>query len=432
MTTAKRSSPDAQRQARQMARLVEISVTLNSTLDPDQLLQHIIQTAADLLECEAASILLYDEKRNELFFATATGSDPKQLAQIPVPLDSSIAGTIFRQNHPLVINQVEQDPRHYAQVGQQVHFQPRSLLGVPMRIRNRVTGVLEALNKISGDFTEEDVRLLSVIASLAAVAIQNARLIQALQRANEEISHIEKLKSDFIAIASHELRTPLGVILGYATFLKEDTRGELSEHADIVLNSAIKLRVLVEDMTNLNLMQMGSVKLALASLPVQRIIQAAIEEIAKTAQAKGHLLSCQIPKGPIIIRADSEKLEKAFVNLLNNAVRFTPPQGKISVTVKVVGSEVWVEIADNGIGIPAKDLENIFKDFYQVEDHMRRREGGMGLGLSIARSLVRLHNGRIWAESLGEGRGATFIVALPWKIDPARNLKVPPGRENTS
>lgn len=397
----------------QLAQLVQISVTLNSTLNPAELLHYIIETAAQLLDCEAASILLYDDKRGELHFTTATGSDPNQLAQIPVPLEGSIAGAVFRQNRPLLINDVSKDPRHFSQVGEQVQFRPRSLLAVPMRIHDQVTGVLEALNKHQGDFTENDTRLLSVIASQAAVAINNARLVQALQKAYDELSRVDKLKSDFMAIASHELRTPLGVILGYATFLKEDAKGELSEHANMVLTSALRLRALVEDMTNMNLLQMGDAKLNLHPVPIQEPINTAFEEIAPTAEVKGQRLMRNLPKEPVFVMADAEKLELVFVNLLNNAVRFTPEGGQVSVTVKATPSEIWIEIKDTGIGIPAGELENIFKEFYQVEDHMRRRHGGMGLGLAIARGLVRLHQGRIWAESEGENRGTTMHVVLP-------------------
>jgi GAF domain-containing protein len=235
-------NPEQQLQNRQLAQLVRISVTLNSTLDPAELLRYIIEKAAELLGCEAASILLYDERRAQLYFTTATGSDTNKLAEIPVPLEGSIAGSVFRENRPMVINNVANDPRHFTGVGQKVQFQSRSLLAVPMRIRSQVTGVLEALNKRAGDFNDNDMRLLSVIASQAAVAINNAHLVQALQQANEELSRADKLKSDFMAIASHELRTPLGVILGYATFLKEDAKGELSEHANMVLTSALRLR----------------------------------------------------------------------------------------------------------------------------------------------------------------------------------------------
>jgi signal transduction histidine kinase len=404
---------EQQLSAEQLAQLVNISVTLNSTLDPKTLLHNIIQNAARLLNCEAASILLHDERRNQLIFTTATGSDPNQLAEIPVPLEGSIAGTVFRENHPLVINDVQQDPRHYSAVGQQVNFQPRTLLAVPMRIRDRVTGVLEALNKLSGSFNDQDTRLLSVIASQAAVAIQNARLVQALQKAYNELSRIDKIKSDFMAIASHELRTPLGVILGYATFLKEDAQGELSEHASMVLNSALHMRALIEDMTNMNLLQIGETGLELKPVPIQQPLAASLKEIASTAEVKNQRLTHSFPSTPLLVLGDIAKLERLFANLLSNAVRFTPEGGEVRVRVELIQNEVWITIEDNGIGIPPGELENIFKEFYQVEDHMRRRHGGLGLGLSIARGLVRLHNGRIWAESQGDNQGTTIHVVLP-------------------
>jgi signal transduction histidine kinase len=282
-----------------------------------------------------------------------------------------------------------------------------------MRIRNRVTGVLEALNKRSGEFTQADTDLLSVVASQAAIAIQNARLIQALQKAYDELSRVDKLKSDFISIASHELRTPLGVLLGYATFLQEESQGQASEMAAKVLNSALKLRELVEAMTNLNLIQVGSTRMEFRTIPIQQVISSAVHEIQIAAEAKNQKLSFNLPEKALIVHADPEKLKLVFVNLLNNAVRFTHPEGEISVRIKPMHNEAWVEIQDNGVGIPPNELENIFKEFYQVEDHMTRRVGGLGLGLSIARGIVKLHNGRIWAESEGEGQGSTFRVVLP-------------------
>ncbi len=399
--------------ARQMERLVNLSVTLNSTLDPDRLLRFIIETAADLLECEAASILLYDEKRGELFFTSAVGTDQQKLAEIPVPIEGSIAGTIFTQNRPLVINDVEKDPRHYTQVGEQIQFRPRSLLGVPMRIREKVTGVLEALNKRDGGFDDADVQILSVIASQAAVAINNARLVQALQRAYDELSRLDKLKSDFLAIASHELRTPLGVVLGYATFLQEEAQGEISEHAKVVLASALRMRSIIESMTNLNLLQMMTVKLDLKTAAIQQILKSVCDELMPTAKAKCQMLTLEAPDEQLMVKADIEKLEQVFKNLLNNAIRFTPEGGEITFNASLIHGEVWVKIKDNGIGIPKNELENIFKEFYQVESHMTRRHGGLGVGLSIAKGIVELLGGRIWAESEGQGKGSTFTVVLP-------------------
>jgi len=178
---------EIERRNRRLTRLVELSVNLNSTLDLDALLQLVTATASELLECEAASILLYDEKQARLFFAAATGSDPKKLAEIPVPLDMSLAGTIFRENRPVVRNDAGQDARHYSLVSEHVNFHVRSLVGVPMLIKERVIGVLEAVNKREGLFGEQDEAILSVTASHAAIAIGNAQLFREVERSNADL-----------------------------------------------------------------------------------------------------------------------------------------------------------------------------------------------------------------------------------------------------
>jgi len=178
---------EIERRNRRLTRLVELSVNLNSTLDLDALLQLVTATASELLECEAASILLYDEKQARLFFAAATGSDPKKLAEIPVPLDMSLAGTIFRENRPVVRNDAGQDAGHYSLVSEHVNFHVRSLVGVPMLIKERVIGVLEAVNKREGLFGEQDEAILSVTASHAAIAIGNAQLFREVERSNADL-----------------------------------------------------------------------------------------------------------------------------------------------------------------------------------------------------------------------------------------------------
>ena len=171
----------------QLKRLVELSVTLNSTLDLDALFQQITNTATELLDCEAASILLYDEKHPRLYFAAATGSDPKKLAEVPVPIEGSLAGTIFRTNRSIILNNVEQDPRHYSLVSEHIHFHVGSLLGVPMLIKDRIIGVLEAVNKRNGEFTVRDETILLVTAAHAAIALNNARLLRTTQQALQKV-----------------------------------------------------------------------------------------------------------------------------------------------------------------------------------------------------------------------------------------------------
>lgn len=406
-------SPDLNKRLAQLERLVEVSLILNSTQNLEDLLQSIIKTATEILDCEAASILLYDEKRSRLFFAAATGSDPKKLAQIPVPLDGSLAGTIFREEQAILLNDVRQDPRHYGAVGQQIDFQPRSLLGVPMKIKEKGVGVLEALNKRQGDFSPEDVKLLSVVASQAAIAIHNAQLIRALQKAYEDISETDRLKSNFLALASHELRTPLGIIIGYASFLQESNLPDVTENAERVLAAATQMRSIIESMTSLHLLQARGLTFKPRVVPVQQVLRAAYEEMRAIAEEMRHSVVLQLPPQSLLVTADPDKLTPAFVNILNNAIRFTPPGGQITISAVNRGGSVLVSVSDTGIGIAPEHLTKIFQEFYQVEPHTTRRFGGLGIGLTIAKGLIETQGGRIWAESEGLGKGTTLRVVLP-------------------
>jgi signal transduction histidine kinase len=403
---------DPQQMINQLARLVEISVTLNSTLQLEPLLEYILDTAAELIKCEAASILLYDEIEDQLWFAATTGSTPKELAGISVALDDSLAGKIFLENEPLVINDVQQDARHNADVSEQIQQEVRSLLGVPMRIQDEKIGVLEAINKRSSSFSYSDIKMLSIIASQAAVAINNARLVEKLKNVNAELIESDEMKSRFMAVASHELRTPLGIIMGYATFLKEEAQGDMSEHANSVLDAAIELRNLVEDMTNMNMIYTGRRDIRPSPTVLQDILHASYDELHDAAEAKGHQMLLDLPDESVIVRAD-QKLKLVFSNVINNAIRFTPDKGEIFVRLTTTDEKALVEVKDNGIGIPPDKLERIFEQFYQVDDHLTRRYGGLGLGLAIAKVLVDLHKGRIWAVSDGLGRGATIKIQLP-------------------
>jgi len=410
------TEPEVRKKTQKVSQLVEISAILNSTLKPDILLQNILDTAADLLECSDVSVLLYDEREKELRFAAATSIHKEKLEQIPVPLDNSLAGTIFTENRHLVINSTRDDPRHYNEVGEEVGYQVDSLLGVPMRIKDRVTGVIEALNKKEGEFTDFDVSLLLVVASQAAISIHNAQLIQALQKANIELSQADKLKRDLMSVASHELRTPLGNILGYATLLHEDAADENKPLAESILKASSKLRAVLDDIANMNLLYTGEADLDLTDTTLQRVIDYAREEVRLTVDKEDHTVDYQVPEKPIPLHIDLPKMSVVFVDLLLNAIRFTPVEGKIQLTVDDRKEEVLVSIVDTGRGIKKENLDKIFEVFFQEDDHMTRRYGGLGLGLSIARELVRLHGGRIWAESEGMGKGASLHVVLPKKV----------------
>ena len=404
---------DLEGRQQQLLRLVELSMTLNSTLDLDELLQTITSTATELLDCEASSILLYDEKNPRLYFAASTGTDPGKLAEIPVPMEGSIAGTIFRTNQPMILNNAEQDPRHYSNVSDHVKFKINTLLGVPMPIKDRTVGVLEAVNKRDGIFNERDVAILSVTAAHAAIAINNARLLKQTKQALEKVKETNSIKSNFLSLASHELRTPLGIIIGYATFLQEEAKGELSDHAQQVLNAAEQMRSLLDQMNNLTLLQTDEMVMRPSKISIQDILNFACDEIKYFAARKNLALVFAFEDDPIYITVDPEKTTLAIVNLLNNAIRFSPNDSQIVIGAIEQGNQVMAWVQDNGKGIPGDKLQKIFEEFYQLEPPNTRSYGGLGIGLTIAKGLIEVQDGKIWAESEGLGKGAALKVLLP-------------------
>jgi signal transduction histidine kinase len=400
----------------QLERILAISCELNSTVALEPLLHRIVQVAAELTNSEGASILLLNTRTGELRFRAATGDSAGQLRDIPVPVDDSIAGAVFRSGKPAVISDTHADPRHYGAVGQQIGLETHSLLAVPLRIKERRIGVLEAINKQGGGgFDREDVQMLTTLAAQAAVAIENARLVGDLRRANEQLGKLDKLKSDFIAIASHELRTPLGLILLYAALLRDQMKDETGQQLDAVLRAAMRLRHIIETMLNLRYLETGEIALTPTRFDLRAEIQDACEDYKAIAETDEVALITDLPEEEVFMLADREKVRVVLDNLISNAVKFTPADGRVQVSLACQGDEVEVAVADTGIGIPSEDLGEIFGRFYQVEDHMTRRHGGMGLGLSIVKGLVELHGGRVSAESVPD-QGSRFTVVLPMSV----------------
>jgi signal transduction histidine kinase len=398
-----------------LTRLAEVSTVLNSTLQLDRLLGYLMDAAADIVGAEAASVLLWNHKTQQLFFAaTTTGSTSQALLGKPVPLEGSVAGLIMRERKIVAINDALNDPRVYQKSGQEIHFVTRSLMGVPMTSKDKMIGVLEVINKRRTPWTEEDRHHMTVLASQAAVAIEAAQMVMALQKVNGELNELDKLKNDFIAIASHELRTPLGVIMGYASFLQETEDEEINDHASKVLQSALQLRGIIEGMTNLRYLKQKTSELSREPVALSKIINDVGREANAQASAKEHQFDIVLPPDDVMVYVDAGRMRMALNNLLNNAVRFTPDRGTIRIEGRANGQEeAQVIISDNGIGLTEEQMKRVFDEFYQVEDHMIRKHGGLGIGLSIAKAVIDAHGGRIWANSPGLNQGSTFYMTVP-------------------
>jgi signal transduction histidine kinase len=392
-----------ERRVARLERIIEVSRVINSTLNLEPLLHNIIQIATDLTATEASSILLLDKKTGELHFEAATGVKGKEVKPIVVPLDNSIAGWVVKEGEPLLIPDVRKDPRHYHQVDDMTKFSTRSILGVPLRVKDKVIGVLEVLNKTEDkEFTQDDVEALTILAAQAAIAIENARLFQ---------------QSDLLSEVAHELRTPLTSIRGYSKMLllSEGIDQEKKlEFAETIHREAVRLGQMINDFLDLARLESGRTYIAQEPVNMIKIVNETLTILQPQATERQISIALQVPETLPTLIGDPVRLKQVMVNLVSNAVKYNREGGRVDIEVQIREDELNVAVKDTGRGIAEEDLPHIFEKFYRVDDSEQQepQAKGTGLGLSIAKHIVEVHGGTISVQSV-QGQGSAFAFALP-------------------
>jgi signal transduction histidine kinase len=376
-------------------RLIEISRELVSTLDLDSLLQRIVHAAADLCNAEAASILLYDGTKQELYFQAATNLDDPLQRGLVVSMDS-LAGWIIKNQQPVLIPDVSQDSRHGGEVT--TGFATRNLLGVPISTKHKVVGVLEAINKRYGQFTEQDQDLLITMGAQAAVAIENTRLFQ---------------QSDLISEFVHEIRTPLATLSTAAHLI---TRSDISEkQRKRIYHTMVVETQRLSEMTSSFLdwarLESGRVQFEPVVFSILTLLKDCISVIKSSTLEKNQTIYLDVSDDLPSLRADRDKIKQVIINLLSNAIKYTPEEGTVTIGVKVVGKEMEISVVDTGPGIPPEGLVHLFEKFYRVPGTSSIVQG-TGLGLSICKKIIEGHGGHIDVTSQ-VGIGTTFKFYLP-------------------
>src|SRR5688572_23037831 len=396
-----------------LERLLEVVRGLTTAPDLESFLQSVISEATELTNSELASILEYDESAEELRFIAMQWFQRDLLRLVGVPLDGSAAGWVYRRRQPLIIQDAKVDKRHFKVVDRVTNHQTHSLVAVPLMVRGEVIGVLEALNKKDDvHYTEEDLTILETLGALAAQAMQNMDLQRKVKGARIELAELERLKTDFIAITSHELRTPLGLILGHATFLRELIGEQHADQLDTIIRNATKLKEIVENLSDVDNYQTGAARVRNQRVSLAKIAKDVVTTFQDEANSRNITLKTDINDSDYYVDADGVKISIVFSNLIKNAIQSTDAGRQVTNRVDEVPGHMKISMIDNVIGIPAKDLPRVVERRFQVKTHLTRRFGGMGLGLAVARAMVELHGGRIWAES-EEGKGSTFTFLLP-------------------
>jgi len=399
-------------QFRRMERLIQIGRELSSAADLYSVTQSILGAALEMTGSEGASILELDSDGKDLRFL-AVRPESQTLKTVTVPMMGSIAGLAFRQKKTIAVNDVGASQHHFKNADRVTGFKTCSLLACPVMFRGEALGVIEVVNKAArADYNGDDATILETLAAHAALGVQNEHLQTLLDKTKEEAARLDKMKNDFVAITSHELRTPLGLILGHSTFLRELINEEYHPQMDTIIKNAMRLKEIIESMASVDNAQTGMAVLRRRTVSVRRLVLDVVASTREEAERKKVTLGIDIEDSDLMIEGDSEKISIAISNLVKNGVMFTNEGGHVFVVAEQVPGYVKIAVIDDGIGIPVKDAPHVFERFYQVESHLTRKHGGMGLGLSVAKMMVEMHGGRIWVES-AEGKGSIFTMLFP-------------------
>lgn len=410
------------RRITELERILEISRELTSVLKLEPLLRKILATAAELIDGEGASILLLDAHTGELRFLAAFGGASEKVVEINIPVEGSLAGTILTSRQPLIIPDAQADPRMFREVDRHTGFVTRSLLGVPLLLTNRCVGVVEAINKRgSREFSQEDVKTLTALATQAAIAIENARLYEAVvdhtkrleERVRERTAELQARNEELTAYdhtVAHDLKNPLALVIGYAEVLEEGyasmTGQELKEYLHTIARHGYKMRSIIDEL--LLLAELRDMEVVAGPLDMASIMTETWQRLASMIEE--YHAEIILPDVWPVASGYGPWIEEVWVNYLSNAIKYggRPPRLELGAQEQADGL-VCFWVRDNGPGIPPEEQSRLFSRFVRLDPE---RAKGHGLGLSIVRRIVERLGGHVDVESQ-IGQGSIFAFSLP-------------------
>ncbi len=458
----------AVRRGEQLEALLRATRSVMSDLDLQSILGRIVTEASQMAGTPHVTVMLIDKEAQRLRVAALVGNPVP--ADFSIPLGRDLSGLVAQTGQPVFSADSPSDPRNLlAERDRELGF--ITYLGLPIKVRNEVLGVLGFDSTEPRYYTPLDVAYLESFAAQAAIALEKARLYQEsrqhaatlerrvqertreLEEARAQAEQASRHKSEFLANMSHELRTPLNSILGFSQILQEQFRDAPTEkqvrYVGHIYNSGKHLLELVNDVLDLAKVEAGKLTLQYEAVTVATTFED-VSAIARTLAAKkDQAFEADVEPTLPSFRADPIRFKQICLNLLSNAVKFTPPKGRITLKARRVTAEsvrrgagdtqrntaekstapihrftdspihgtpsyLELRVMDTGIGIKPEDLPRLFQMFTQLEAPTTKPHEGAGLGLALTKRLVELHGGRIWADSEGEGRGTTFTVVLPF------------------
>lgn len=405
---------------RLLERIAALAQALGAARDLPPIFRALREFAAASVPCDGLFVSLYDPAADIRTACYGWGDgvefDVLGLPPMPVTVDG-LNSRAVRSGETVVSDDYSKDTRGHpgVTVGPDNGLRPQSSMAVPMSMLGRVIGTIEVQSYELAAYKEGHATAMRMAANLTAVAIENAQLLARESQARTEAEESNRLKDEFLAIVSHELRTPLTAILGWARMLDSENLNETvtTRAIQTILRNAKSQAQIIDDILDVSRIVTGNLHLHLEPTELAPLIDAAINVVRPTAEAKGISIMTHFAERPVVVAGDAHRLQQVAWNLLSNAVKFTPEHGAVHVRVYESDSYAKIEVSDNGPGIDPSFLPYVFERFRQADSSTTRTYGGLGLGLAIVRHLVEIHGGNVQAESKGERKGAKFTVSLP-------------------
>lgn len=512
---------ESQRRVQALAAIASTAREVTASLDLDDVLKRILAQTMGSMEAEGASLALLNEETNKLEFRFASGQVAADMLGVQLDIGQGIAGWVVENNEPLVVPDVQEDPRFYPRVDEKTGFETRVVVAAPISIQSKTIGVLEAINPRWGSVMQEQIDLMMGIAYLAGTAIKSARLFAETQDARQRyaslfedssdpilitdlqgviadanrraksfldvdcetlignsVQHLkipkidqllealtklepgqtyfhenrdtelkddnlpidvhvkridigqeaflqwilrdiserielDKLRSDLTSMIFHDLRAPLGNIISSLEVMRATAPADddtFHSILSIAQRSSRRASRLVESLLDIDRLEAGRAVLDKTTGAMDVLITESVEEVHPTAEAKGHLVRFELSPGLPDVEVDMDMIRRVLINLLENAIKYTPADGRITISARKEDKHILIAVSDSGQGIPVSDQQRIFEKYARVRRGSRSK--GIGLGLAFCRLAVEAHGGRIWVES-NQGQGSSFFFTLP-------------------
>ncbi len=409
-----RARLEAETAVERMRRVQTVTEVALAYLSIDKLLAELLDRVCEAMDVDTVAILLLEED-NKLVALAAKGLRVDK--SIRVPIGAGFAGRVAERREPITIDDVETAE----------FFTPflrdlgvKSLLGVPLLIEGRVVGVMHVGRLTRRPFSEDDIRLLQLVAFRVALAIENAR---------RDAEAASRAKDEFLTTVSHELRTPLTPVIGWIHMIRNGLlpATEAAHGLEVIEKNSHALKRLINDLLDMSAILTGKLRMDQSPLALESAIRQAIDTARPSAAAHDVALELSFHDwNKEVVTGDQSRLVQAFSNLLDNAIKFSKPGGVVKVVCETDEGDAVVRIEDTGQGIASEFLPFVFERFRQEDGSKTRAHGGLGLGLALVKSFVESHHGTVMAESGGRGEGSRFTVRLPRRKHEAAPSEQPP------